>query len=180
MTTKDYIKKIRRNLDAVKTGKPVAIAAQDTHVRMVERIFDKGQNANNGKIGEYDDSSPLYVNPKYSPKKLITTGKNGKSKFKNGKKKKTRYYKSYKEFRQKQGRPTGFVNLKLTGLLQSDFGKGVRKKDTFNYTSAISNQDNKNKLSGIQKKYGKVFNLTPKERTNFKQVLANETFKLLQ
>lgn len=180
MTTRDYIKKIKRNLDAVKSGKPVAIAAQDTHVQMVERIFEKGQNANNGKIGEYDDSKPLYVNPKYSPKKLATTGKNGKSKFKNGKKKQTRYYKSYKEFRQKMGRPTDRVNFRLTGLLQSDFGKGVRKKDTYTYISAISNEDNKDKLYGLQKKYGRVFSLTPKERTLFKQVLARETFKLLQ
>lgn len=180
MTTKEYINKnIRAKLAIIKEGKPIAIAAQDTHVQMSERIFDKHKNAQDGKIGEYNSTDPLYVNPDNSPKKFPKKGKEGKTKFQNGNPHKTGYFESYKAFREKIGRQTGEVDLKLTGRLKSDFTKGVVKKDNLTYTSGV-NDDNAKKLEGIEDRYGNVFRLTPKERTNFKQVLAFESFQILK
>jgi hypothetical protein len=179
MTTDQYIKKIRRSIQVLKTGIPIGVASQDTHVKMVERIFEKGKNALDSQIGQYNDSKPLYVNPDKSPKKFSTKGANGKSKFKNGKTKKTGYFKSYKDYRQKIGRPTGKVNLVLSGNLQSDFGKAVTKVNNLKYT-ATAREENEDKISGLEEKYGNIFRITPKERTNFKQVLSDELIKLLK
>jgi hypothetical protein len=184
MTTEDYIKSLRQKIAILKDGRLVAIAAQDTHVKMIERIFDEHQNANDGKIGEYNSTDPIYVNPDNSPKKFPRKGKpdakgKSKSKFANGEDHKTGWFSSYKSYREKIGRQVGEVDLKLFGRLQSDFSKGVVKKDELTYTSGV-NEDNAGKIKGIESKYGSVFRLTPKERTNFKQVLAFESFKLLQ
>jgi hypothetical protein len=184
MTTEQYIKETRKKIAALKDGKPIAIAAQDTHVKMAERIFDKHDNANDGKIGEYNSTDPIYVNPNNSPKKFPTKGKpndkgKSKSKFANGELHKTGFFNSYKDFRAKIGRQTSEVDLKLFGRLQSDFTKGVVKKDDLTYVSGV-NESNGKKIKGLESKYGKIFGLTPKERTNFKQVLAFESFKILK
>lgn len=180
MTTNEYVKKIRKEIQVLKTGVPVNIASQDTHTKMVERVFEKGKNAQNGDIGTYNDTKPIYVNPDRSPKKFRPSGKgSNKSKFKNGNSRRTKYFKSYKEFRKSVGRPIGKVNLVLSGTLQSDFGKAVTKVNNLRYT-ATARQENENKISGLEERYGNIFRLTPKERTNFKQVLASEVLKILQ
>lgn len=176
--TEQYIKELRKKLQNLKSGKAVAIAAQDTHVKVVERIFDKGRNAQDGEIGQYDTSAPLYVNPKYSPKKFPKKGKSGKAKFKNGRARKTGFFQSYKDFKQAIGRPTAFVNLKLSGLLQSDFGKGVQRVSPLRHIAAVRNI-NSDKIKGLEDKYGNIFRLTPKERTHYKQVLAYESNKIM-
>lgn len=180
MKTDQYVRKIRTAIQVLKTGIPVGIASQDTHTKMVERIFEKGKNASDGVIGEYNDTKPLYVNPDRSPKKFRPRGKNSaKSKFKNGNSRKTKYFKSYKEFRKSIGRPTGKVNLVLSGNLQSDFGKAVTKVNNLKY-AATARQENEDKISGLENRYGNIFRVTPKERTNFKQVLASEVLKILK
>lgn len=180
MTTDLYVKKIRTAIQVLKTGTPIGIASQDTHTMMVERIFEQGKNAQNGSIGQYNDSKPIYVNPDRSPKKFRPRGKNsGKGTFKNGKSRKSKYFNSYKDFRKSIGRPTGKVNLVLSGSLQSDFGKAVTKVNNLKYT-ATARQENENKISGLEKRYGNIFRITPKERTNFKRVLASEVLKLLK
>jgi len=183
MTTQQKIEELRKQFLRLKSGEAVQIAAQDTHVKMSARIFEKGKNANDGDIGKYDTSNPLYVNPDDSPKKFPTTGKpkaNGKgaSKFEDGTKHKTGYFESYAAFRKKIGRKTDKVNLVLSGDLQSDFGKAVMKVGPNKFASTVR-QNNQDKIDGMNLKYGPIFRLTPKERTNFKQVLAFETFKLL-
>lgn len=170
---------MRRKLMDLKSGRPLGVAAQDTHVKVVQRIFDKGKNAQNGPIGQYNTSNPLYVNPRYSPKKFAPRGKNGESKFKNGKTKKTRHFKSYSDYRQAIGRQVAFVNFKLSGTLQSDFGKGVQRINSLRYASGVR-INNEKKIKGLENKYGNVFRLTPKERTNFKQVLAFESVTILK
>lgn len=179
MTTDQYIAKTRQKIAILKQGKIISIAAQDTHVMMAERIFDKHHNAQDEKIGSYNSSNEIYINPKNSPKGFPKKGKDGKSKFKNGEEHKTGYFESYKTFREKMGRQTNEVDLKLFGRLQSDFTKGVQKKDNITYISGV-NHDSEAKIEGITEKYGNVFRLTPKERTNFKQVLAFESFKILK
>src|SRR6478736_5963469 len=114
MTTNEYISKLNSKIAKFKTGLSIGIAAQDTHVKMVERIFEEGKTAD-GEQKQYNDSTPLYVNPNNSPKKFPTKGKDGKAKFKNGEKHKTGYFDSYKAYRDKIGRDTDKVNLTLWG-----------------------------------------------------------------
>ena len=74
----------------------------------------------NGMIGHYS-GVPMYVNPRYSPRKFPTKGKNGQTKFKNGKPHKTGYFVGYKGFRTAIGRETNIVNLQLSGKLFKDW-----------------------------------------------------------
>jgi hypothetical protein len=184
LTTEEKIKQLRSQLSILKKGQLVNIAAQDTHVMMLQRIFDEGKNASDVQIGNYNTTNELYVNPNKAPKKFPTKGKPNekgiaKSKFQNGKPHKTGYFKSYSDFRVRVGRPVDKVNLVLFGDLNSDFGKAVTEISPLKYASTIR-QSNEGKIKGADARYGNVFRLTPKERTNFKQVLAFETFRLLK
>jgi hypothetical protein len=180
MTTQEYIANQHRAIQKLASGLPIAIAAQDTHVKMVERIFEEGKEADGSK-NKYNSTDPLYVNPNNSPKKFPTKGKPNekgvaKSKFENGQSHKTGYFESYKDFRAKIGRETGFVNLNLFGILQSDFGKGVIKVDNLKYVSTVTNEANKGKLE----KFEKYFELTPEEKQNFKEVAEFEALEILR
>jgi len=184
MTTDQKIAQLRKQLSDLKTSNAVQIAAQDTHVKMSVRIFSKGLNAQDGQIGTYDTSNELYVNPNNAPKKFPTKGKPNekgvsKSKFENGNPHKTGYFKSYSSYRSAIGRQAGKVNLVLFGELSSDFGKAVKQIALNKFVSTVR-ENNQNKMEGAELRYGNIFRLTPKERTNFKQVLAFETFKLLK
>jgi hypothetical protein len=164
----------------LKSGDLVGIAAQDTHAKMTERIFEEGHNAQDAEIGKYNSTNPLYVNPKNSPKNFATKGKNGDSKFENGASHKTAFFTSYKSYRETVGRQTGTVDLVMFGNLQSDFGKAVVRKEGTSWASTVTREESRGKIAGIENKYGNVFRLTPAERDNFKQVLAYETFEMLR
>jgi len=182
MTTQEYISKLNNKISKLQTGLPVGIAAQDTHVKMVERIFEGGKDAE-GKQHKYkpaDPDKPLYVNPNNSPKKFPTKGKPNdkgvsKSKFANGEPHKTGYFESYKAYREKIGRDTEFVNLNLWGNLQNDFGKGVIKGGPFFYTSGVSQTN-----VGKYKNFSSYFKLNKEERANFKEVLNFEVMQILK
>lgn len=178
MTTSEYIQKQRMHLSELRSGIAVQIAAQDTHVKMSQRIFIDGKNASGGDIGTYDKTKELYVNPSIAPKSFATKGKDGKDIFQNKKKHKTAYFKSYSEYRAKVGRSSDKVNLILFGDLQSDFSKSVENTGENKYSSKIRG-NNSNKVDGAKDKYGLVFFLSPEEKQNFKEVLEFETIKIL-
>lgn len=180
MSTQEYISKLKEKVKILQNGQAVGVAAQDTHVMMTERIFEKGNNAQDGDIGKYNSTDPLYVNPKNAPKNFATKGKNGDAKFENGKPHKTAFFSSYKDYRKAVGRQTDSVDLVLFGNLQSDFGKAVVRKEGTSWASTVTREDSRHKIAGIESKYGNVFRLTPKERDNFKQVLASETYDILK
>jgi hypothetical protein len=175
MTTQEFIKRQREKIAQLKSGKAVAIAAQDTHVKMAERIFEQGETSEGNKL-KYNSSDPLYVNPKDAPRSFPPKGKTGKTKFENGKPHKTGYFESYKDYRQKIGRESGFMNLNLFGNLQSDFGKGVIKVDDSAYASTVTQESNKGKLE----KFSTYFKLNKEERKNFRDVLEFETIEILK
>src|SRR3990167_5153369 len=88
----------------------------------IERIHERGEAVSGANIGSYS-RKPTYVNPSNSPKAISPKGKDGRNSFKNGKKKKTRYYSDgYKGFRSNIGRDTSNVNLSLSGKLSKEFG----------------------------------------------------------
>lgn len=176
MTTQEYVKKLNGKIQTLKSGKALNIASQSTHVKMVERVFEKGLDSD-GEKHEYNSTDPLYINPLTdSPKKFPPKGKNGDTKFKNGKKHKTGYFKSYKAFREAIGYPADKMNLILFNIFHSDFGKAVIKINNESFVSTVTNEGNKGKLE----KFSNYFKLNKLEKENFKDVLEFETLEILK
>lgn len=191
MTTQEYISRQRAKLEKLKTGVAVGIAAQDTHVKMVERIFDDGKKASGGKE-RYNSTDEIYVNPKNSPKNFPLKGKNGTktvkafnvstkkstrvSVTKGNTERKTGYFKSYKAFRAKIGRQTKFVDLVLFGNLVNDFSKGVIKLSDMSYVSKVTKEENVDKVD----KFSAYFKLNKAEKKHYKEVLEFETINILR
>lgn len=185
MTAKEFIAKQRKALAAFEDDRksPLRIAAYDTHAKMCQRIFEEGENSEGGNIGSYNDSNEMYINPNTSPKKLPAKGKNGETKFKNGKPHKTAYVSSYKDYRSKIGRQVSRVDFILSGELRSDFSNGriptPEKVNNYKYVAGVKKEINAKKIEGLEEKYGTVFKLTKNERKNFKDIQEFEFKKLL-
>lgn len=148
------------------------------HADQMVRIFQEGERQSGGKIGAYNTTKPLYVNPKLVPKKFAPKGKDGEVKFKNGKPHKTGYFNNYKDFRQSQNRQVGFVDLKLSGQLQSDITNSLQKQgDT--WIAGTKNPANTAKLEGAIDKYGAdVFKLSKEEREKLVDILTKERLEI--
>lgn len=137
---------------------------------MAQRIFGEGKAADGGMIGVYD-KSPMYVNPGVSPKKFSTSGKGGKTKFKNGKIHKTRFFRSgYSEFRAAAGRQNSHVDLRLTGTLEASFVLGQQGDS---YVSGFINEKQAKIAEGNEERFETtVFELTQKEQETFLLLLT--------
>lgn len=112
------------------------------------RIQQKGENSEGGQIGEYSEKGGSFSGfSKIASKKQQK--KQSGSKFSGG----------YKQFRQKLGRQTEFVDLTLTGDLFRGF---VVELDGRGYVIGFIATE-AGKAKGIEKKYGTVFQLTKEE-----------------
>lgn len=175
MTPEQWIKEHAAKLEQIAETAGKAIAT--VHAEQVNRIFVDGQRQN-GKIGSYNSSSPLYVNPKYSPKKFTPKGKTGQTTFKNGSRHKTGFFNSYKAFRAAQGRQSSFVDFVLSGSLQSDYKNSLTRQG-ITWVTGTKNISNSRKLTGLLKKYGSdVFKLTQKEHDLLIRTAKAERLKL--
>lgn len=178
MTTKEFILNQRRIFNELKTKNiPLQRAADDTHIKMVKRIFSDG-GAVSGKIGNYNSTDEIYVNPKDSPKSFSKRGKvSTSSKFKNGKERKTGFFESYKAFRGAIDKPTGTVNLHLSGDLELDFSNAGKttKLSPLKRVSTIDRGENIKKAEGNEKHFGKqIFALRASEKKNFLERIDQE------
>lgn len=163
--------------DETSLGAAMFLAVKSTQSEMGERIFENGNSTNGSSIGKYG-KNPLYVDDQNSP---IAGNHKGKPN-KDGKKKdiKTTYYESYQAFRSKQGRQSGFVNLRLFGRLQSDFLNAPVKKGNYKYSITVS-AESINKIKGNEKRFGKkIFGLSLSEKETFRRVLKFEIVKLIR
>ena len=181
MTTAEFNKKLDEQLIKISNAKFLLTSVTAVHSRQVKRIFEQGLNGDGVKIGNYNSSDPLYVNPDDSPKSFPTKGKNGETTFKNGKKHKTGYFDSYKAFRRAISRETGFVNLRLTENLKFDFTNSLTLMGDV-YVTGTKKKENTLKADGAINKYGvATFQLTDNEKQIFiesvKLKLKNGTFK---
>ena len=184
MTTAEFNKKLDEQLLKISDAKFLLTSVTEVHSRQVKRIFEQGLNGNGAKIGNYNSTDPLYVNPDESPVKFPTKGKTGEKTFKSGKEHKTGYFDSYKAFRNEIGRSTTFVNLRLTENLKLDFTNSVTQSGS-GYVTGVRDRlmpqadlptnkektkENVNKVKGIVAKYGAVtFMLTENEKDIYKQ-----------
>ena len=178
-TTNDFIQKLEQRYKDIVSNKPLGIAVAAVHEKMVKRIFEDGKNGNDGKIGAYDTSEPLYVSPNKSPKSFPVKGKTGKTKYKNGKPHKTGYFTSYKAFRQKIGREVSFVNLSLFGQLKRDFSNSLQRVNNNKWISGTKNNKNSDKVDGAVDRYGReVFQLTKDEKKLLLGIIKIERIKI--
>lgn len=166
-TIAQFIQKQKRRLQEIEKGKAFGEAVANSHSVQVPRIFEKGIKSDGSKIGQYNSSDPLYVNPKTAPKSFPTKGKTGKATFKSGKKHKTGFFTSYKAFRSGQGRESNFVNLRLFGRLQLDYTNGLRRISPLKWVAEVKTEESADKIEGNKDRFGLTFSLTKKEKADF-------------
>lgn len=174
MTFKQWQKQLDKSVKDIKNfTEPLKLAAYTTTAKMGERIFDEGKTQSGQNIGSYS-TKPIYVSLSVAPKpKGAPTGKSGKSKFKDGKGHKSKYFDDgYKGYRDNVGRQTGFVDLSLTGELRMDFGNQKqpaepRKINDFEYQIRLEKSINQDKREGADEKYGAIFTPSESEKELF-------------
>ena len=177
MTIEEFNLKLRQALAEIKANDvPLRLASYSSVAAISKRVFTDGGNANGGAIGQYKSDGGIYINPKkaFGGSKLGTPrGKNGDTKFKDGRSHVTVYLDSYKDYKAILGKPSGgaYVNLELSGDLKSDFENGTvptpQQRGPHEYFIGLKRQVNVDKVSGLEQKYGKVFALTNKEVEEF-------------
>lgn len=157
--------KVLENIKKMGTEGGFRAAVIATYGETVDRIFKDGKASDGTTIGDYS-TEPIYVNPDKSPRKFTPLGKNKKSKFKNGKKKKTRYFPTgYAGFRKKAGRNSPTVNLLLTGNLRASFQLQSKGKPPFKaeFLSELSAEI----ADGNEERFDKkIFEMTDEEVEN--------------
>ena len=199
MTVADYQNKLRNQIKTLKSDKIMQLAVYSVNQQRIERIFEKGQNTYGFKIGDYNSTTPVYIRPEDAPKAVKLGGKpqaiKGKS-YKNktgvtfkstAKNPETAYYPSYKAFRKAMGRETGFVNIRLNNRLQGDLANATISKATTNlannrpikvdnhkYIVTLKNQENIDKVQSLEKRYGKIIDLTKPEVRFYHEILEKE------
>jgi hypothetical protein len=174
LTPEQYIERFKRVIAEIQQDEePIVLAVKDTTSLMAIRIFEDGLDASGAPIGQYDTSRELWVGDENLPKKGTHIGKTGKPI-------KTSYYENYKALREQQGRESGFMNLRLTGRLQSEFlnapiseSVGIAGEPlslgSGEYAIAVSGRSKK-----IIEKYPNVFDFSEEEMRNFEDVLHFE------
>lgn len=180
MTYESNIDQVVVNISKMITGfldknsvvKEVATTIKASNLR---RIHTEGKDVNENPIGKYD-TDPIYVNPKNSPKKFTGIGKGKKTKFKNGRPHKTRYFKDgYKGFRAKIGADVTKVNLSLFGRLSKEFVQQQRGKD---WVLGFSSEEANNKRLGNEKHFKTtIWGVTKDDNLVIQKILENARLK---
>jgi len=190
MTPEEFQNKIDQQfaLEQVALENSFLATVKDAVGNMVVRIFEEWKNSSGSVIGTYKNNKPLYVSDNKSPRAGNHKGKPDKD---TGKSKTitTTYYESYESFRNKQGRESGFVNLRLFGRLMSDIANAPVsdkiptdatpiKVNGFEYYTKVRDE-NVGKMKGAENKYGRIFAHTKEERERFNRTLNFEINKRL-
>ena len=91
----------------------------------------------------------------------------------------TKYSPGYAKVRRKKGRQTSRVDLKFTNQLFSDVANSLTRKNSFRWVSELKRLFNVEKVENLEKLYGRIFDLSRKERQLFLTVLQAQYFKAL-
>lgn len=187
LTPIEYANKLRSQLlELQQTNRPLVLAVTTVTTQMHERIFNRGIATDGGKIGNYNDTRIMYLNP--DDVNVFGRSEIGKpGKFKNGNDRKTVKL-TYKGYKSKLGKPSGgaYVNLELAGDLQSDFiNRNPAKVNAneyvvkFNGTDNVSARENFNKAIGNEQHFGKkIFFPNNEELNGPKGLYATLEFEL--
>jgi len=188
MSPSQLADQLRAKIDDLKrNNRPLKLATASAVAEMSERIFTRGENVA-GQTFQYNSTNPIYVDPKDSPKKFPTKGKNGKTTFANGESHKTGYFDSYKSYKKAIGQKTDHVHFALHNDLKFDFENTRSEGDK---PSAIRMSVNEYQVklerplnaevaegleAGTNKKvgYGPIFRMSQKEITMYYDILEKE------
>lgn len=177
----ELLAKTLTNKDTIKKRVTV-VAAKETEADYKERIFVDGKSSKGANIGKYD-TKPFYAsksNLKGLPKsKFKPSGKNGKSKFKNGKNKNSTYLKAgYKEFRDRAGRQSGKVDLNLTGSTLNSIQLDSSKDKIF---LGFTNKESELIMEGNERRFNKnIVTLSKKEQNTFQTASIREVNQIVR
>lgn len=153
--------------------KIVREVALTTVSQNLNRVHNNGKTADDAMIGgaEYSTKS-TYISLNKSPKKFKPKGKNGQTKFKNGKQHKSGYFPDgYKGFRNEIGAVTSYVNLQLTGTLKTKLQvQGAGK----NYKVGFESGYGSDVAQGLEEKYSQqIWGVTPSEEKELVTIVEN-------
>lgn len=147
------------------------VAANDVLPVYKKRIFLTGRARTGGKIGKYSTKASYVSIARAKRKfgsqvntgKLKPRGKNSKSpKFKNGKRRKSRYLPTgYANLRKDVGRQSSYVDLYMTGELERSIQVGKNGNDT---VMGFLKDKEYEKAENLEEHFGKpIFNMSEKE-----------------
>lgn len=190
MTTDEFNKKLDEKIKLIeRENKPLMLSVRHIMTLQSRRIFLEAKNASGSAIGTYKDRE-LYLNPngKNYPKGKVKSfpakGKTGDSKFKNGNPHKTGYFSNWLAYKKTigQNKNTSGVNLSWTGDLQrnwanAEIGKPANaiRVNQHNYIVSLREEN-----AVKAERYGNVFGVSEKEKSEFLRVNQLELFKALK
>lgn len=182
MTAAEAILKIDASIQYMEDLKPYTELFNHIKGLKAERIFLEGKDANGSDIGKYS-TEPIYVNPKSAPRSFATKGKNGQTKFKNGKSHKTGYFAEYGNFKATIGEGDR-VNLRLFRNFEVSFktAQSAKKENgLIVYTASIADtaKNPSGKIEGLLSKYPNAFESSKEEIAIIRQDLIDIAMKKL-
>lgn len=156
----EYLQLIDKVNSAIRSERVMRIALSSVLAIHKPRIFEKGLDADDSKIGTYS-TKPISISKKNQARNT------GKTYFKGG----------YAEYKKAIGKNPGFVNLRNTDQMRMDYGLIISGNS---YGFGFQNSLNYNKSQWMQDKYGKdIFDNDSKELDVLADVLVYELQKSL-
>jgi hypothetical protein len=151
--------------------KPIYISVAKSPRRISPQGKPSGKTRVKKKYGTYsyeDETGREIIKREVIGRETVAVG--GKTKFKNGKPLKSRYFgDGYKGFRNKIGRETSIVNLQLTGSLKADFNMVKTNNGWsigFDKKAEIAN--------GLEKHFNKIiWGVSEQDRVSINQIISN-------
>ena len=161
-------------------------AFNELYAVFLNRVFLDGQDNKGTQIGVYS-TKPIYVSlqdgktsigSQIDNTRLKPRGKDGSGEFKNGKPRKSMYFKGgYSQFRKTVSRKTDKVYLSLSGQLQNDIRTG--KSGGF-LDIAIVGEESSDKARGNEERFNKeIFSIGKKEETALEKKIEKEAERLV-
>lgn len=173
MTPAELKRKITAKIADLDTARLIFPAAQETHRRMIDRLFEKGQGAD-GKLGAYSTEGAYFTKKQFKNKGAFKAkGKTGKTKFEDGTPHTSMFLdQGYKELKEIQGYEGAFVNLQYSKDLRNDFSTGLSIRDD-KVVAVVKRKGNSEKIEWLTAKYGaKTFKLTTEERQFYRKEVS--------
>jgi len=170
MNIKEYNRRLNLFAKKIVDATPVFEAVSNVVRDQVIRVFENGGITESGGKMQYKPGELWASNkPEYTPRRNTPRGKFSNSpKFKNGKQRKSTYFKGYADYKLAIGQ-TKHVNLFLFGNLQRAYASGIRiksKGETISvvHSIGIDASNPEKKIEGLMQKYPFAFKPIKREK----------------
>lgn len=183
---KAYINELEKDIKGLPKAvdESMRVAVRVSHNDTVVRIFERGQATSGAQIGQYSTKPTLVGSSSFKTKgaanKIFgSTAKRAAQEWRRvGGHNLVLLPGGYKEIRRLEGLETGFVNLRWTNNLQSDFRASIQKRKPTQYVTGTNRDDNAEKIGHLEDHFGKeIFAPTEQESDIFVTVQNRELEK---